>query len=145
MQLTSELVSRVNRVVADSGPSPGFVPMTDSDYLALADDLLAHRPTSGSLWVFAYGSLLWKPAFEFTEERPAVAPGWHRAFRLKLNRWRGTPDRPGLMLVLDLGGRCRGMVQRLPDRNIRDTLIALLRARYPVKFPRTSPVGYRWM
>ncbi|QOF69480.1 gamma-glutamylcyclotransferase [Aminobacter sp. SR38] len=142
MQLTSELVSRVNRVVADSGPTPGFVPMTDSDYAALADDLLAHRPTSGPLWVFAYGSLLWKPAFEVIAERFAVAPGWHRAFRLKLNRWRGTPDRPGLMLVLDLGGRCRGMVQRLPDSNTQDALIALLRREVSSKISTNQP---RWI
>src|SRR6476620_4696533 len=104
MQLTFELVAKVGRIVADSGPSPGFVPMVDRDYEALADELLADRPLVGPLWVFAYGSLLWKPAFEASEERHAIAPGWHRTFRLKLSRWRGTPERPGLMLVLDRGG-----------------------------------------
>jgi hypothetical protein len=61
MQFTSELVAKVSRVVTDSGPLPDFVPMTDGDYESLADDLLAHWPTNGPLWVFACGSLLWKP------------------------------------------------------------------------------------
>lgn len=142
MQLTSELVAKVNHVVTESGPSPGFVPMTDGDYEALADDLLANRPTSGPLWVFAYGSLLWKPAFQPVEERHAVAPGWHRAFRLKLNRWRGTADRPGLMLVLDRGGRCRGIVQRFPDADLRSALIALLRREVSSRTTTNQP---RWI
>lgn len=142
MQLTSELVAKVSRAATENGPSPGFVPMNDGDYEALTDDLLLHRPSSGPLWVFAYGSLLWKPAFEFIEERHAVAPGWHRTFRLKLTRWRGTPDRPGLMLVLDRGGLCRGMVQRLPDADIRGGLIALLRREVSNRNTTNQP---RWI
>lgn len=136
MQLTSEIVAKANRPVVDSGPTPGFVPMTDGDYEALADDLLEGRASDGPVWVFAYGSLLWKPAFEVAEERYAIAPGWHRAFRLRLTRWRGTPECPGLMLVLDRGGQCKGMVQRLPEPNGRDALIALLRRE--VSSPATT-------
>lgn len=84
--------------------------MTEGDHEALADVLLDGRPSDGSVWVLAYGSLLWKPAFEVAEERYAIAPGWHRDFRLRLTRWRGTPECPGLMLVLDRGGQCKGMV-----------------------------------
>lgn len=142
MQLTAELVTRARRTVADSGPSPGFVPMTDHDYEALADEVLADRPSVGPLWVFAYGSLLWKPAFAPADDRHAVAPGWHRTFRLKLNRWRGTPEHPGLMLVLDRGGRCHGAVQRIPEADTRGALIALLRREVS---SRTSTNRPRWI
>ncbi|MBX3573195.1 MAG: gamma-glutamylcyclotransferase [Mesorhizobium sp.] len=142
MQLTSELVANVRRGEIDSGPSPHVLPMMDSDYEARADDLLSRRPIDGPLWVFAYGSLLWKPAFEFVEERYATAPGWHRTFRLKLTRWRGSPDRPGLMLVLDRGGRCRGMVQRLPDNNTRGVMITLLRREVSSRITTNQP---RWI
>ena len=142
MQLTFELVAKAGHIVADTGPSPGFVPMADRDYEALADELLADRPLVGPLCVFAYGSLLWKPAFEASEERHAIAPGWHRTFRLKLSRWRGTPERPGLMLILDRGGRCHGMVQSLPQGDIRGALIALLRREMS---SRTSTNRPRWI
>lgn len=142
MQLTSEIVAKANRLVVDSGPTPGFVPMTDGDYEALADDLLVGRASDGPVWVFAYGSLLWKPAFEVAEERYAIARGWHRAFRLRLTRWRGTPERPGLMLVLDRGGQCKGMVQRLPEPNGRDALIALLRREVSSRATTNRP---RWI
>jgi cation transport protein ChaC len=142
MRLTSELVASVHRIVADNGPTPGFVPMTDGDYEALADVLLAGRVPDGPHWVFAYGSLLWKPAFAVAEERRAVAPGWHRTFRLLLSRWRGTPDHPGLMLVLDRGGQCKGMAQLLPEPNIRDALIALLHREVSSRMSTNRP---RWI
>ena len=142
MQLTPELVARIPRLTEDLGPSQDFVPMSAEDYEALADTLLADRPPAGPVWVFAYGSLLWKPAFEPEQEHYAVAPGWHRAFRLRLKRWRGTPDRPGLMLVLDRGGRCRGVVQSLKESNLRRDLIALLRREVSSKVTTNSP---RWI
>ena len=66
------------------------------------------------LWVFAYGSLIWKPAFEFDDRRPCLLHGWHRSFCLNLNGWRATPDQPGLMLALDRGGSCTAMTL-MPD------------------------------
>ena len=63
MALTSDLVARAARRVEDPGPLPGSVYLTDADYDALVRDTLAHAAPEG-LWVFAYGSLLWKPALE---------------------------------------------------------------------------------
>lgn len=65
------------------------------------------------VWVFGYGSLMWKPGFEFVEARPALLHGWHRSFCIYSHRYRGTPERPGLVLGLDRGGSCRGMVYRI--------------------------------
>ena len=64
-------------------------------------------------WVFAYGSLMWRPGFAFLEARPALLRGYHRAFCVYSHIYRGTPARPGLVLGLDRGGSCRGMAYRV--------------------------------
>ncbi|MGY0193569.1 gamma-glutamylcyclotransferase [Leptothrix sp. BB-4] len=66
-------------------------------------------------WVFAYGSLIWKPAFEPLQALPARVWGHHRALRMRSLRDRGTPQRPGLVFALLPGGSCAGVVQRVPD------------------------------
>jgi cation transport protein ChaC len=65
------------------------------------------------LWVFAYGSLMWDPAFYFEEVRCATLPDFHRSFCLKLEIARGAPHLPGLMAALDRGGECRGIAFRI--------------------------------
>lgn len=62
----------------------------------------------GEFWVFAYGSLMWNPGFEFREAMVATLHGYHRRLCLWSVRYRGTEDRPGLVLGLDRGGSCRG-------------------------------------
>ena len=103
MALTLELVDRVARVVQDAGPTPGRPYFDDADFAGLALSLCREAP-AGELWLFAYGSLLWNPACRVVASMPGLALGWHRAFRLRLTRWRGTREQPGLMLVLDRGG-----------------------------------------
>ncbi|WP_204320406.1 gamma-glutamylcyclotransferase, partial [Klebsiella pneumoniae] len=65
--------------------------------------LAGHAPGEG-LWVFAYGSLLWKPEFAFDARRVGTVHGFHRRFCLLQRRFRGTRERPGLVLALDRGG-----------------------------------------
>lgn len=67
----------------------------------------------GDLWIFGYGSLIWKPAFEFVEQRSAQLHGWHRQFCLWTPVGRGTPEQPGLALGLDRGGSCSGVAYRI--------------------------------
>ncbi|WP_153770729.1 gamma-glutamylcyclotransferase [Labrenzia sp. CE80] len=67
----------------------------------------------GDIWIFAYGSLMWDPAFHFSEVRRAYLSGYHRRFCLRSEVARGTPDCPGLMAGLDLGGTCNGLVFRV--------------------------------
>ena len=62
----------------------------------------------GSLYVFGYGSLIWKPGFAHRAVHPALLRGFHRRFCIWSRRYRGTPDCPGLVLGLDRGGACRG-------------------------------------
>lgn len=80
------------------------------------------------LWVFAYGSLMWRPDFEFVERLPARLPGAHRALCIYSHNHRGTPERPGLVLGLDLGGSCRGIAYRVSAHR-RAATLAYLRER----------------
>jgi glutathione-specific gamma-glutamylcyclotransferase len=100
LTLTQELVARAHRMVEDSGPPPGRVPMTDEDYDTSLRQILGALPADDDIWLFAYGSLIWNPACETVERRPAVVPGWHRAFCFTVTRFLGSPDRPGLMMGL---------------------------------------------
>ena len=75
--------------------------------------LLATLPPGGDLWVFAYGSLMWDPGFAVLEQRLGVLRGYHRRFCIYSVRYRGTPEAPGLVLGLDHGGACRGMLFRV--------------------------------
>lgn len=59
-------------------------------------------------WVFAYGSLMWNPDFEFLRRETARLQGFHRALCIYSIHYRGTPDQPGLVLGLDNGGECQG-------------------------------------
>lgn len=77
------------------------------------------------LWVFGYGSLIWKPDFEYVERRPARVHGWHRALKMWSRINRGTPERPGLVLGMLSGGCCRGMVFRIARHDGRDALMRL--------------------
>lgn len=72
------------------------------------------------LWVFAYGSLMWDPAFKFAEVRRAHAPGYARRFILKDSFGpRGSPDMPGLMAALDIGPGCDGLVFKIARDEVR--------------------------
>jgi cation transport protein ChaC len=83
------------------------------------------------LWVFAYGSLMWRPDFQFADRVEARLVGAHRALCVYSFVHRGTPERPGLVLGLDHGGTCRGIAYRVPAAERRRT-VAYLRAREQV-------------
>src|SRR6202045_3691637 len=80
------------------------------------------------LWVFGYGSLMWRPGFEFIEQVPARLIGEHRALCVYSLDHRGTPEKPGLVLGLDRGGACRGIAFRVPAKR-RDDTVDYLRGR----------------
>jgi glutathione-specific gamma-glutamylcyclotransferase len=83
------------------------------------------------LWVFAYGSLMWRPGFDILERRNARLVGAHRALCVYSFVHRGTPERPGLVLGLDRGGNCRGIAYRVAAAK-RTATVEYLRAREQV-------------
>ena len=74
------------------------------------------------LWVFGYGSLIWRPGFAFTERVQARLIGAHRALCVYSFVHRGTPEKPGLVLGLDRGGTCRGVAYRVAAKDRAATL-----------------------
>ena len=79
----------------------------------------------GDLWIFGYASLIWRPEFEFTEERFATIYGYHRALKMWSRLNRGTPERPGLVFGLLHGGSCKGVTYRIPQARVAALLPAL--------------------
>lgn len=73
------------------------------------------RASGGDLLLFAYGSLIWRPDFEFSEALPAKVLGFHRVLRMRSRVNRGSHEEPGLVLALVSGGSCRGLVYRIPQ------------------------------
>jgi cation transport protein ChaC len=76
------------------------------------------RVSAAPVWIFAYGSLMWNPEMRFAERLPARIHGYHRSFCLYSPEYRGTREKPGLVLGLDRGGSCRGIAYRLPPATL---------------------------
>ena len=144
MRLTADHVARVHREIPDPGPQQvsGYRAATDADFDEAVAATLATRPP-GPFWVFAYGSLIWRPETAVVEMRQAVARGWHRRFCLGWDaRYRGNPESPAVMLALDRGGTCKGVVHRLPEESLPAELHKLIRRELsliPAAFP------WRWI
>jgi cation transport protein ChaC len=143
LRLTPELTALIACKVEDSGPAPGVVVHSEDDYETSLQALLTAGAWQGQdIWVFAYGSLLWNPVFEVDEQVAAILHGWHRAFCIRLTRFRGTPDQPGLMMSLIPGGSCRGALYRIAGRRAVEDLRELWRREMTVKPPTSPP---RWV
>jgi len=95
------------------------------------------------VWVFAYGSLMWRPDFEYVESEPALLRGYHRAFCIYSHVYRGSVEKPGLVLGLENGGSCLGRAFRLNIETAQD-ILAAIHARemiYDVYVARRLPIS----
>lgn len=90
--------------------------------------MLATASPDDDFWVFGYGSLMWRPGFDYVESALAWIHGYHRSLCIFSHVHRGTPERPGLVLGLDRGGSCQGVAFRVAGRD-RNRTIAYLRER----------------
>jgi cation transport protein ChaC len=79
------------------------------------------------IWIFAYGSLIWRPEFDYDDKTCGIVYGFHRSLCLWSTMYRGTPEYPGLVLGLEHGGCCRGVVFRIPGDCVVKELRALWR------------------
>jgi cation transport protein ChaC len=73
-----------------------------------------------NFWVFGYGSLMWHPDFPFEQAECALVRGYHRALCALSSRYRGTLEKPGLVVGMDRGGACLGRAYRIAPRRIED-------------------------
>lgn len=96
-------------------------PLTDAERAASLATFFDAAP-GRDVWVFGYGSLIWNPAIHYSEKRTARVWGYHRSFCLRTPLGRGTPENPGLVLALDKGGSCNGIVFKLPAGREKDEL-----------------------
>lgn len=81
--------------------------------------------TDGDLWVFGYGSLMWRPGFPYRERAVGRVHGLHRRLCVVSRHHRGTAARPGLVMGLDRGGSCRGVAYRVAAMDVAETLVYL--------------------
>lgn len=143
LSLTPAHVARVHRVVEDAGPPPGQQSQSNEDYAWWVADMIAAHPAPGQpTRLFAYGSLIWRPEIEHVGEQGAILHGWHRSFCLRQYRFRGSPDFPGLMMSLDEGGECQGVLFELPQEDLARQLDRLFRREFTVKPNTNTP---RWL
>ena len=146
MRLTERHVDFLQPEVIDENlppPPAGMVQATREDHLATIAELMAQEPDASEVWFFAYGSLIWKPACDFVEIRTGLVRGWHRAFCLGWNnRHRGSDKAPGLMLALDRGGACKGVLYRVPPDAVEANLVKLFEREMGW---RPSPFPPRWV
>ncbi|MGD9539215.1 MAG: gamma-glutamylcyclotransferase [Alphaproteobacteria bacterium] len=102
----------------------------------------AGQPEDGESWLFAYGSLMWRPDFDYLDAVPARLSGYHRRLCLYSYIYRGSPEMPGLVLGLDRGGSCWGIAFRIAPGAVEEVL-RLVDARellYDVYHRRLLPV-----
>lgn len=115
-------------LISTSGAS--FRELTEHERQASLDAFLANG-LPDDLWVFGYGSLVWRPEFDFLEQRPARISGYHRSLCLWSRINRGTPEQPGLVFGLDVGGSCRGVAYRIATQHVMDILRELWKREMP--------------
>lgn len=114
------------RIAPADGPlhDPRWRMLEEADLDLLADRLTQDKPRP--IPIFAYGSLIWNPGFAVQARRRATAVGWRRSFSILLDHFRGSPERPGLMLALARGGQCEGLVLDIAEGTEAESLRAIL-------------------
>ena len=106
-------------------PANTFLRWTEQERLASLETALKDWRPGQDLWIFGYGSLIWRPEFEFVEQRAASLEGYHRSLCLWSRINRGTPETPGLVFGLEQTGVCQGMVFKIAGQNVEQTFDAV--------------------
>jgi len=107
--------------------NPGVRVLSDAELRTSILSLLDVHPAGEDVWLFGYGSLIWNPIIRFEERHVAKLHGYHRRFCLWSHVGRGSLKKPGLVLGLDAGGCCRGVVFRIDSARARNELLLVWR------------------
>ncbi|UFH49243.1 gamma-glutamylcyclotransferase [Pseudomonas sp. KNUC1026] len=118
-------------------PLLDFGPQQTDEQLARSLEQTMRLHDGGPVWLFAYGSLIWRPECSSVERQRARVFGYHRGLYLWSHEHRGTPTQPGLVFGLDRGGSCSGFAFRLPEEGLEQALLALWRREMP--YPSYRP------
>jgi len=107
------------------------------------------------VWVFGYGSLIWRPGFEYQEKRLASVSGFERQFCQASHDHRGTPESPGrvVTLVPARNAHCLGLAFKLTssvDNSLAELEIreqdGYSRMNVPLRFTEGgSATGLTWI
>ena len=116
------LNGRHDDMIVASGHADHMTRNSPEFRLAARDRMIDSAPPGDMIWVFGYGSLIWNPAFDYDEMRVGTLHAYHRQFCFWSTIGRGTPDNPGMMLALDHGGSCRGVVLGVKRAKAREEL-----------------------
>lgn len=122
-------------------PFPSLYCAHDRDSTPMLEHTMSQWGGADDLWVFGYGSLIWRPDFAFSERRTAHVHGWHRALKMWSTINRGTPQCPGLVFGMLSGGSCQGMAFRVAQTDAPSVLKQLWQREMPnaVYDPRWLP------
>jgi len=121
-----DLVDNVLRRALEHSPLAPYL-LSEEALETSLQEALASPHRQSDVWLFGYGSLVWNPVLDFEERVVVCVRGFHRSFCLWSRINRGTPEKPGLMLGLDRGGRCTGVAYRIPERLAEEELRLLWR------------------
>lgn len=127
LHLTRDMIlsDSIRALVQASDPTARL--LTPEEQHASIDALLSEHGAGGDVWLFAYGSLIWNPLIHYAERCIGTVHGYHRCFCLWTHVGRGTAAKPGLVLGLERGGACRGVVFRIAAAEVRQELEVLWR------------------
>jgi glutathione-specific gamma-glutamylcyclotransferase len=127
MALTRDQIreGHVRKMIAELGVAMRV--LSEEELRASREAALAGVDLAHGAWLFGYGSLIWNPAFHFTDRLVGTVFGWHRRFCLWTHLGRGCPERPGLVLGLERGGSCRGVVFRIAPDLVEEELAIVWR------------------
>lgn len=141
LALSLDLIARAHATLAPDDESALRVLSDDELGSGLARIIARRSAADAPLWVFGYGSLLWSPEFAVAEQRVGTVRGWHRRFCLLQHRFRGSRERPGLVLALEPGGVCKGVAFRLESDEPHAALMPVWRREMRGKGYRARWVG----
>lgn len=112
-------------------PAPFRLLSAEERHASMHATLAAGWDGDNDIWIFGYGSLIWRPEFAYAEHRLGTVRGYHRSLCMWSKVNRGTPENPGLVFALDRGGVCKGMAFRLPASDIPTVFPALWEREMP--------------